>query len=274
MTFSIVARQGDAYGVAVASKFLAVGALVPEAGPHGAVATQAWGRVAYRRELLDALADGQSPEAALERCTAADAGAATRQLGVVGAEGAATFTGAEAPDWAGGRSGEADDLAWAIQGNILAGEQVVEQMERTWLERGDLPFEARLVAALRAGDEAGGDRRGRQSAAVVAHQPGRGYDETGVLADLRVDDHPDPVAELTRLLDLHELYFGLPGEPIPLTGPLAEEVRRRLAEQGRTHQDLRAALTDWAGEVNLEGRLLPDGIDARVLQMLRERPGG
>jgi uncharacterized Ntn-hydrolase superfamily protein len=133
-----------------------------------------------------------------------------------------------------------------------------------------MSIEARLVHALLAGDRAGGDRRGRQSAALYAVQPGTGYDACGVLADLRVDDHPEAPHELARLLDLSELYFGGPTNVLALEGGLLQEVVSRLAKVGRDQPDVHEALADWAGAENFETRLTPNGIDARVLQALRE----
>ena len=130
-----------------------------------------------------------------------------RQVGLVDAEGrAATFTGSECNPWAGGMTGD----GYAIQGNILTGSEVVESMQKAWLDsRGEPLLARRLFAALSAGDSAGGDRRGRQSAALLVVSPGAGYGGgNDVLADLRVDDHPSPLTELARLLDLHDLYFG------------------------------------------------------------------
>ncbi|MDF8265799.1 DUF1028 domain-containing protein [Luteipulveratus flavus] len=274
MTFSIVARSGQSYGVAVASKFLAVGSVVPSVSPYGAVATQAWARTAYKEELQELLAAGVDPQDALRRATEADERSAVRQVGVVGSGGAATFTGSEAMAWCGGRRGQQGDEAYAIQGNILVGEQVVAEMERAWLEGSGAPFEQRLVQALVAGDRAGGDRRGRQSAAILAHSPGTGYDDSGVLADLRVDDHADPVTELARLLDLQDLYLGRPGPILPLEGELATEVRERLAAAGHATPDLHEALADWAGAENLEMRLTSEGIDTRVLEVLRDSTAG
>ena len=140
--------------------------------------------------------------------TAADSEREHRQLGVVGVDSQATYTGRDCLDWAGGRSGADDSGRYAIQGNILVGEQVVAEMERAWLEGAGQPLEHRLVAALLAGDAAGGDARGRQSAALVVVAAGEGYDDSGVRADLRVDDHPQAPQELARLLDLSDLYFG------------------------------------------------------------------
>jgi uncharacterized Ntn-hydrolase superfamily protein len=270
MTFSIVARQGEAYGVAVASKFLAVGAVVPAARTGvGAVATQSYARVAYLEELLGRLGTGEAAGEALAAATALDEGRETRQVGVVGVGSAATFTGSECNGWAGGLARDDGDTAYAIQGNILTGPEVVEAMERAWHDASGEPLARRLLAALVAGDAAGGDSRGRQSAAVYAVEPGSGYDACGVLADLRVDDHLDPVSELTRLLAEWEMYFGRPEDVQPLAGALADEVRRRLAAAGYADDDVAKALADWAGNANYEARLSPDGIDRRVLEALR-----
>lgn len=271
MTFSIVGQAGHGFGIAVASRFLAVGSVVPAARVEvGAVASQALANVAWRDRALDLVAGGTDAEAAVAGLREADSQVAHRQIGLVAATSQATFTGAECLSWAGGRSGRDDRGGYAIQGNILAGEQVVADAERAWLAGAHLPLMNRLVFALQAGDRAGGDRRGRQSAAVYAVQPGAGYDHSGVLVDLRVDDHPDPVTELARQVDLWDLYFGAPTTVLPLEGALEIEVREMLARAGRSGDDLDAALSDWAGEVNLEMRLTPDGIDVRVLQMLRE----
>ena len=271
MTFSIVARAGDAYGVAVASKFIAVGSVVPAARIGvGAIATQAMAKVSYLADGLALLAAGTGAADTVARLTSADEGRDDRQLGVVGATGQSTFTGPGCMDWAGGISGGDADSGYAIQGNILVGERVVLEMEQAWLEHSHLPLATRLMESLMAGDHAGGDKRGRQSAALYAVAPGSGYDHFGVLADLRVDDHPDATQELARLFDLHDLYFGSPGTVLPLEGPLADEVRQHLLVLGRSQPDLHDALEDWAGEANFEMRMTPDGIDSRVLQALRE----
>ena len=272
MTFSIVARDGDALGVAVASKFLAVGSIVPEVRPRvGAVATQAMARYAYRAELLDALASGELAAAALAAAVAGDDGRDHRQVGVVGAEGAATHTGSDCMPWAGGLTGGDASTAYAIQGNILTGPEVVDEMEAAWLGSAGRPLDHRLLAALLAGDAAGGDSRGRQSAALVAYAPGAGNDRSGVLADLRVDDHPEAPRELARIHDLHTLYFGGPEGVRPLEGELHTEVTGLLQRLGRGGEDatLESRLESWMGEVNLETRQAPGGIDARVLDELR-----
>jgi uncharacterized Ntn-hydrolase superfamily protein len=275
MTFSIAARDGDAWGVAVASKFLAVGSLVPAVRQGvGAVASQSMARVAYLDEVLDALASGTEVGAALSAAVAADDGRDHRQVGAVGPTGASTFTGQECFDWAGGVAAGDEDAAYAIQGNILTGPEVVEAMEAAWLGSAGLPLDHRLVATVLAGDAAGGDSRGRQSAAVLALSPGAGYDRRGVLADLRVDDHPDAPRELARLHDLSTLLFGGPEDVEPLRGALRDEVAGLLGEVGRDGTDVEDALDDWMSEVNLETRRSPGGIDARVLTELRAAARG
>ena len=278
MTFSIVATDGTAAGVAVASKFLSVGSVVPiaqlsvngsESRIVGAVATQATARWSYRADVLRLLGEGLDATAAVERVTSQDEDREHRQLGVVAPDSQATYTGPACISWAGGRSGASGDARYAIQGNILVGEHVVADMERAWLDTADSPLERRLLAALLAGDAAGGDARGRQGAALYVVAPGEGYDGSGVRVDLRVDDHPGAADELARLLDLNDLYFGPPEDVQPLTDALADEVSQRLARLGHTG-DVVVALESWAGVENYEMRLTPDGIDARVLRALRE----
>jgi uncharacterized Ntn-hydrolase superfamily protein len=268
VTFSIVGRDGDAFGVAVASKFLAVGSAVPAAATGaGALATQAYANLAYRAAGLDQLRQGGSAAAVVAALTGADDGRDHRQVGAVGAHDAATFTGSACHDWAGGRAG--DD--YAVQGNILVGEEVVAAMEETWRGSADLPLGRRLLAALTAGDAAGGDRRGRQSAAILVVRPGAGYGGDDTELDLRVDDHTGPLPELHRLVDLHELYFGQPDESalLPLTGETADEVRELLARLGHEGDDLDSLLDAWAGSANFEMRLRPGRIDPVVLEQLR-----
>ncbi|MDQ4098440.1 MAG: DUF1028 domain-containing protein [Actinomycetota bacterium] len=270
MTFSIVGQVGEAFGVAVASKFLAVGAVVPAARIGvGAAATQATARVSYRREALDALASGKEAGLVLEVVTAGDPDREHRQLGLVGADSQASYTGASCLSWAGGVSGRDGGGGYAIQGNILTGPEVVDAMERSWLASAGQPLAERLMGALLAGDEAGGDSRGRQGAALYAVAPGAGYDSCGVLADLRVDDHPQAPRELARLLEESDLVFGSPEEVQPLVGPLAEEVASRLAGLGYREAVVSEALAAWASTANYEMRLSPDGIDAKVLGALR-----
>ncbi len=268
MTFSIVARGADgrSYGVAVASKFLAVGNAVPaaEAGVGG-LATQSYANLAYRPQGLALLRTGATAAGTVAGLTAADPGRETRQLGIVAPSGpGATFTGAECNPWAGSVAGD----GYCCQGNILVGAQVVKEMERAWLAtQPNEPLASRLLRALAAGDAAGGDRRGRQSAALNVVSPGGGYGGgSDVLVDLRVDDHAAPTMELARLLSQHELYFGQPDPKtaLRLEGELAEEVRGLLERVGAND------LETWMGIENYEARRLPGAIDPLVLRKLRE----
>jgi uncharacterized Ntn-hydrolase superfamily protein len=280
VTFSIVARSADgsSWGVAVASKFLAVGAYVPAAqAGTGAIATQSYANLTFREDGLALLRSGSDARQTLDALLAGDELREQRQVGVVDRDGtSATFTGAECNPWAGGLAGN----DYAIQGNILAGGEVVAAMERAWLESVDQPdLELRLLAALEAGDSAGGDRRGRQSAALFTVRAGGGYGGgNDVVADLRVDDHPEPVKELRRLAVLRDLYFGTTAEDelLALTGPLLADVARMLADLGYPPGDedpasVRQALWDWACIENLEERV-PDAlvIDPAVLGELKK----
>lgn len=276
MTFSIVARDGDALGVAVASKFLAAAALVGwcRAGA-GAIATQAYANLSYGPAGLDLLAAGATPDEIVEALTSPDDLRDQRQLGVVDAAGrAATFTGPECMEWAGGRTG----TGYAVQGNILAGAGVVDAMCDAF-ESATRTLDRRLLAALAAGDAAGGDRRGRQSAGVLVVSPNGGYGgTTDVVVDLRVDDHPDPCNELARLVELHHLYFDRPTEAdlVDIDATVAEEIGSALRTLGYEAADAfdaptRRSLERFAGWENLEERLTDgDRIDRHVLQALRD----
>lgn len=273
MTFSLVARSSDgaSWGVAVASKFLAAGAFVPGARAGlGALATQSFLNLRYLPDGFALLEQGLPAAEVLERLTSADDVRASRQAGVVDAQGrSASYTGAECIPWAGGATGQ----DYAAQGNCLTGPEVVGAMEQAFLAGdADAPLSRRLLAGLRAGDEAGGDRRGRQSAALYVVSAGAGYEGgNDVVVDLRVDDSPAPVAELARLLDLHDLYFGTPdpGTLLPLEGATADEVRRRLTDLDWTGEDLSEALFDWMGWENYEERHVAGRIDPVVLAALR-----
>lgn len=206
-TFSIVARDpatGE-LGVAVASRFFAVGAVVPYAKAGvGAVATQASANTTYGPAGLALLASGKSPKEALDALLSKDDGRDRRQVGIVSASGAsATYTGTGTTSWAGGRSGP----DYAVQGNILAGERVVAELERAFREtKGTLA--ERMYAALAAGDRAGGDSRGKQSAALLVVKARAGYggfDDRAI--DIRVDDHPEPFVELGRLLRYAQMNY-------------------------------------------------------------------
>lgn len=209
-TFSIVARDpatGE-LGVAVQSRVIAVGAIVPYAKAGvGAIATQAWGNPTYGPEGLKLLEKGASPEEVMKALTASDPQHDERQLGVIAADGrTANFTGEACLEWAGGRSGR----NYAVQGNLLAGEAVVKAMAETFeASHGDLG--TRLIDVLAAGQRAGGDRRGMQSAALLIVHEGWGYGGlTDRYRDLRVDDHPKPIEELRRIYELHRRTFPRP----------------------------------------------------------------
>jgi uncharacterized Ntn-hydrolase superfamily protein len=281
-TFSIVAADPATgqIGVAVESKFPAVGALVPAARAGvGGVATQALANVAWRDEALRLLAEGVAPEEVVRRLVAADPQAADRQLGVVDAKGrSATFTGERCFDHASGIVGD----GFAVQGNILAGRGVVEATAKAYEAARDarLPLAERLLAALEAGQRAGGDRRGQESAALLVVKPGGGYGGAGdVWVDLRVDHHERPIAELRKLYEnVHQYYFGETKETRPLQGALAREVRAALVRTGFAKapaaegwdEASQRALEDFMGWENLEGRIRKDGtIDVLVLEHLR-----
>jgi len=273
MTFSIVARSADpdtaeaSWGVAVASKFLAVGSAVPAAvAGVGAIATQADANVAYKGLALSHLDDGATAGVALQRLLEEDDGRDHRQVGIVDVDGgAASHTGSACLPWAGSVTGE----GYAIQGNILTGAEVVEAMEAAWLATDpEEPLARRLLAALVAGDEAGGDSRGRQSAALLVVREGAGYGGGDDIAvDLRVDDHGDPISELARLLDLNDLYLtaSTEVEKVPVTPDLEAELE--AFAQARGARDFRA----WVGTENYEMRVAEDlsWIDEKILEIVR-----
>lgn len=209
-TFSIIAYDPETkeLGVAVQSRVPAVGAIVPYAKAGvGAVATQAYANVGYGPQAMELLSKGETPDTVIEKITGADEQREQRQVGIVSVKGqAATFTGKECNEWAGGVKGE----NYCCQGNILAGEAVIKAMEKTFLEtKGELA--ERLLAALQAGQDAGGDKRGMQSAALLIVRDGWGYGGVGDrFRDLRVDDHAEPIKELQRVHAAHCRVFPRP----------------------------------------------------------------
>lgn len=273
MTFSLVACDlvRAEWGVAVASKFLAVGALVPwvEAG-IGAVATQAMMNPSYGPDGLALLRQGVAPDDVLARLTAGDEGRDDRQVGIVDRSGrAASRTGARCVDWAGGRIGP----GYAAQGNILVSGATVEAVAETFIASAGAPLARRLMRSLTAGQEAGGDRRGQQAAALIVGRAGGGYGGADIAVDLRVDDHPQPVAELEHLLALHERYFGTtpPERWLAVDAKLGTEIRALLTRRGHATGDLAADLLAWAVVENLEERVSGAGqIDPVVLETLRD----
>ena len=267
-TYSIGACDLDArqWGVATQSKFLAVGSVVPWAAPHvGAIATQSYANPRYGPDGLELLREGFPAEEVVERLTAADGDRAQRQLGVVDGEGrAATFTGDECHAWAGGRTGS----GYAAQGNILVSGATVDALAETFEATGGRPLAVRLLDCLDAAEAAGGDSRGRQSAALLVVERDAGYASlSDTLVDLRVDDHPDPLVELRRIHRLHDLLFGTTPRQdwIPVDDALRAELAERLARAGQP------SLAAWAGVENLEERVEgEDAIDPVVLERLRE----
>lgn len=280
-TFSIVAGDPDNgdLGVAVQSKFLAVGAVVPwaEAGV-GAVATQSWANTAYGPEGLRLMRAGWAAQEVLDHLVRMDSKAVQRQVGIVDAFGrAAAFTGDKCFEWAGHVVGD----GYACQGNILVGEDTVQAMADTF-ESTDGPLADRLVAALVAGQAAGGDSRGRQSAALLVVRTAGGYDgRNDRFIDLRVDEHPDPITELARILDLHKLYLfkSAPDELIEVTEEIARELQAILRQTGhyegkitgRYDEATQDALRALYGIENLEERWHDELIDVVALDFLRQR---
>jgi uncharacterized Ntn-hydrolase superfamily protein len=275
-TYSIVACDLDAgqWGVAVQSKFLAVGSVVPWAEPHvGAIATQSYANPRYGPEGLALLREGRSAEEAVGALTAADEGRADRQVGIVDGHGrAATFTGVECHDWAGGRTGD----GYAAQGNILVSGETVDALAVTFEQNGHLSLGERLLECLGAAQAAGGDRRGQQSASLLVVERDAGYASlSDVVVDLRVDDHQQPIVELRRLYGLHKELFGItpPEDWLAVDETLAAELRDRLTQLGYDGE-LGKAFNDWAGTENLEERVDGiDRIDPVVLAALRKQSG-
>jgi uncharacterized Ntn-hydrolase superfamily protein len=273
-TYSIAACDLEArqWGVAVQSKFLAVGAAVPAAEPEvGAIATQAWANLAYRPQGLALLREGYSADDVVRALVGADEGREHRQLGVVDAHGrAATYTGSECPAWAGGLTGP----GFAAQGNILVSAATVEALVSAFEASAGRPLAERLLECLSAAQAAGGDRRGQQSAALLVVEKDGGYGGTSdVAVDLRVEDHSRPVEELARIFRLHDLLFGETPDAdwLDVDAGLAAELRGRLEALGYAGE-LPDALAAWAGAENLEERVSgADRIDPVVLAELRAR---
>ncbi|HEU5369971.1 MAG TPA: DUF1028 domain-containing protein, partial [Ktedonobacterales bacterium] len=281
-TFSIVAydpNTGD-LGIAVESKFLAVGAVVPWAKAGvGAVATQSWANTTYGPEGLELLAQGKTPDEAMAALTEPDEHRALRQVGIVDAKGrAATYTGSECFAWAGGITGP----NYACQGNILVSEATVQALARTFEATAGGLWD-RLIAALAAGQAAGGDSRGQESAALLVVREGGGYSGfNDRFIDLRVDDHPRPIEELARLLDLHKLYLFKtdPGDIVPIDEAVARELQGVLAGTGDYQGAITGAYDDatrnafyaFSMRENLEDRWVEGPrIDGVALRFIRRR---
>jgi uncharacterized Ntn-hydrolase superfamily protein len=267
MTFSIVARDPEtrAVGVAVQSKFVSVGAVVPfVSADAGAVATQSFANVAYGPDGLDLLRRGLDAEAVVDTLVAGDAEAASRQVGVVGRDGSvAAHTGAECLDVAGDRQGE----TYTVQGNVLENEATLSAMAEAYEDTDD-GFPERLLAALHAGNEAGGDSRGEQAAALYVAKPEGGYDGgNDRWIDVRVDDHESPIDELERVFKLYDVTLlerAQPDDTRELSGEAAAGVAAALAALGfydgtpseTFDEGAREALEGFRGTYNFENHSL------------------
>lgn len=291
-TFSIVAADVEAgeVGCAVQSRYFAVGSVVPWAKAGvGAVATQAAGVAAYGPRVLALMEEGLEPAAALERALADDGARESRQLGAVTADGrAAAHTGAKCLSWAGHRVGD----GYAVQGNILAGEAVVGEMERAFLETSGVSLAERLVTCLEAAQAAGGDRRGQQSSAIVVERSGAASESReGIdrVCELRVDDHPEPIVELRRLLGTHLVWDALrraslfhePGNYAQGVELLREALGRHgedpvllydLACFESLSGDTEEALAHVTRSVELDPQLAPGAAADTDLEALRQDP--
>lgn len=285
MTFSIVARdkQTGELGIAVQSKFLAVGAVVPWAKAGiGTIATQSWANTSYGPRGLELLASGLSAQETLDQLLSDDEGRASRQVGIVPAQGQpVSYTGKDCYPWAGGEVGE----DYACQGNILVGAEVVQAMARTFEQTSGALWD-RLMAALAAGQTAGGDSRGQQSAALLVVREKGGYGGfNDRFIDLRVDDSPQPIQELQHLLQLHKLYLfpPNPNDILPIDEHIARELQQLLTITGDYQGSIngnydavtRDAFRAFVGRENLEERWFEDAhIDRVVLDFMRDRIQG
>ncbi|RIW39047.1 DUF1028 domain-containing protein [Bacillus salacetis] len=275
MTFSIVGfdPKEKEWGIAVQSKFIGVGAVVPFArAGAGAVATQSYANTAYGPHALQLMEEGKTAEEALEIIMQDDPDRHLRQVGLIDAQGnAATFTGEGCYDWAGGMIGE----HFAAQGNILVDQRTVEAMAGTFTSTEGTLAE-RLLKALDAGQEAGGDSRGKQSAAIYVVKEKGGYGGfNDRLIDLRVDDHPDPIKELIRIFNLHQLYFAAsnPDRIVPVDGSVKEELEAELERHGYMKEDktVHQGLRDYLHTENFEMREHEGSIDLDVLEFMKKQ---
>lgn len=278
-TFSIVGadpKTGEV-GVAVQSKFLAVGAVVPWAKANvGAVATQSWANTKYGPEGLELLEKGLAPEEVIAKLVSDDPGRNLRQVAVINARGeASAFTGEECFEWAGHKIGRNH----SAQGNILVSEETVTAMSNSF-EQSTAPLAERLIKALAAAQHAGGDSRGKQSAAVYVLQEGSGYGGyNDVKVDLRVDDHPEPIEELMRLYELHKVFGESTEDQLEIEGELFEEIKNHLVRRGLLdsadhagyNETVKEALKTFTLRENFDDRWTEERlIDEVVLEHLRK----
>ncbi len=282
-TFSVVARDPDNgdIGVIVQSKFPCVGSVVPWAMAEvGAIATQAWANVSYGPRGLELLKEGKSATAVLDALVGSDEGAQHRQVGIVDAnEQVAVHTGTECMDWAGHVTGK----GFTCQGNILARADVVQDMASAY-ESTDGDLIDKLFAALNAGQAAGGDRRGMQSAAILVVRKGGGYEGgNDRYVDVRVDEHPAPIAELERIFKIYDMTLlsrEAPSNLMPISGPIARKIRSALAalgylKEGSAKDDwdssAQTALQEWTNTNNFENKYVEGKIWKSVLDFMAEQ---
>lgn len=260
MTFSVVAydREIEQWGVGVASKFIAVGSVVPWARAGvGAIATQAWANLSYGREGLKLLRNLNAEET-VKKLTSEDPERELRQLGIVDSAGNAySYTGKKCLDFAGGITGD----GYAVQGNILSGRNVIESMASSM--DGNGPLVDRILSALRGAERSGGDRRGKQSAAIlIAGKTGTYDDNTDRVYDIRVDEHANPVEELARIVGVWNATF-FTDEMVPLE-PNMEHIKRALERKGYRE------LESWAFDNNFDAKIIDGMIAQNVLRYLLE----
>ncbi|PSL31698.1 putative Ntn-hydrolase superfamily protein [Planomicrobium soli] len=279
-TFSIVGADPETgeVGVAVQSKFLAVGSVVPWAKANvGAVATQSWANTSYGPRGLELLEEGLSPEEVIEKLVADDPGKNLRQVAIINHKGeASAFTGEECFDWAGHKVGKHH----SSQGNILVSEETVAAMSETF-EQTEGTLAERLLTALAAAQNAGGDSRGKQSAAIYVLQEGAGYGGyNDVKVDLRVDDHPEPIAELQRLYELHKIFNMPTEELVEIEGEVFEEIKSQLvklgflktADQPNYEGEVKEAFKAFVLGENFDDRWTEEQqVDILVLEFLRKK---
>ncbi|TWT27880.1 DUF1028 domain-containing protein [Planomicrobium sp. CPCC 101110] len=279
-TFSIIGADPETgeVGVAVQSKFLAVGSVVPWAKANvGAVATQSWANTSFGPRGLELLEKGLSPEEVIEKLVSDDPGKNLRQVAIINHKGeASAFTGKECFDWAGHKVGKHH----SSQGNILVSEETVTAMSEMF-EQTEGALTDRLLAALSAAQNAGGDSRGKQSAAIYVLQEGAGYGGyNDVKVDLRVDDHPEPIEELHRLYELHKIYNTPTEVLIPIDGEVFEEIKRKLVELGflktadqpSYEGEVKEALKAFVLGENFDDRWTEEPqVDKLVLEFLRKK---
>ena len=281
-TFSIVARDKETkdIGIAVQSRFISVGSVVPWAiAGIGAIATQAYANTSYGPKGLELLRNGLTAEEAIKKLVSGDRGRDQRQVGIVDARGnAATFTGRKCMDWAGGITGD----GYAAQGNILVGSETVDAMGKAYEStKADLP--ERLIAALRAGQMAGGDRRGMQSAALLIVRKRGGYGGfNDRYVDLRVDDHESPIEELDRIFRLYDMIMlsrEEKGGLITIDGSVCRTLQSRLKKlnyytgkvDGKWGRGIETSLADYISINNFENKLAPKGhIWKSVLEFMKD----